>query len=553
MLKSLKIKNYALIEELEMNFYSGLSVITGETGAGKSILLGAISLILGKRSDTQVLKDKSSKCVVEGIFHVNDYQLQDFFKKHDLDYEPHTILRREVSAKGKSRAFINDTPVSLNVLKELGDKLVDIHSQQSTITLNDSDFQLAVVDNVAGITKMVNQYRMKFSQYKDLIHQLEDLKEKEQKFVAEKDYSQFLYDELVAAGLDPGEQKKLEEQLSVLTHAEEIKSRLFESGMLLSESDDNIIGKLEELKNLLSKVTTYHASIEEIFSRIDSSLIDLRDISDEINRLEPGIEYHPDQFEQVNNRLETLYRLEQKHRVATVEELLDIQDELHEKLAGIMTVKDEIEQLTASIDVIYNELLTLAGKISEQRIRSLASIEKDVMGSVAKMGIPDARVRIQHTLNDAPDHDGIDKIKFLFNANKGFEPVDLSSVASGGELSRLMLSIKSLISQKNLLPTIIFDEIDNGISGDVAGRVGDVLLQTAQHMQVIVITHLPQIAGKGSHHYLVFKQSVDDTTRTYMKRIDDEERVEEIAKMLSGPDTSLAARETAKELLCSLT
>ena len=549
MLKSLKINNYALIEELEMNFYSGLSVITGETGAGKSILLGAISLILGKRSDTQVLKDKSSKCVVEGIFHINDYQLQDFFEKHDLDYEPNTILRREVSAKGKSRAFINDTPVSLNVLKELGDKLVDIHSQQSTITLNDSDFQLAVVDNVAGITEMVNQYRVKFSQYNDLIHQLEDLKEKEQKFVAEKDYSQFLYDELVAAGLDPGEQNKLEEQLGVLTHAEEIKSRLFESGMLLSESDDNIIGKLEELKNLLSKVTTYHASIEEIFSRIDSSLIDLRDISDEINRLEPGIEYHPDQFEQVNNRLEILYRLEQKHGVATVEELLEIQDELHEKLAGIMTVKDEIEQLTASIDVIYNELIAFAGKISEQRIRSLASIEKDVMGSVAQMGIPDARVRILHTLNDAPDHDGIDKIKFLFNANKGFEPVDLSSVASGGELSRLMLSIKSLISQKNLLPTIIFDEIDNGISGDVAGRVGDVLLQTAQHMQVIVITHLPQIAGKGLHHYLVFKQSVDDTTRTYMKRIDDEERVEEIAKMLSGPDTSLAARETAKELL----
>ncbi len=549
MLNHLSIENYALIEKLNIDFSEGLSVITGETGAGKSILIGALSLILGKRADTQVLLNKSKKCIVEGSFNIKNYGLDNFFKKYELDYENITVLRREINKNGKSRAFINDTPVNLNLLKELGDKLVDIHSQFNTITLNDSNFQLAVIDNYINHNELINNYKSEYFKYINQKNKLKELIEKENQLKTDQDYFKFQFDELENARLIEGEQENIENELEILNHSEEIKSNLFKASQLLNNDEDNLINTLTEVNTLIHQLAGYLENLKEIDERIASNLIDLKDVADEIDKIESQINFDPAQIEKLNNRLDLIYHLQQKHRVTSVSELIKNKEKFSGKLQGINSLDENIRKLRTDFNEQEKTLKNLANIISQNRKKAIPEIEKNIIKILSRLAMPDAQIKI--TQSNLPDfnRDGIDKVKFLFNANKGGELNELSKIASGGELSRLMLSVKSLISQRNLLPTIFFDEIDLGVSGDIAGKVGDILLKMSKLMQVVAITHLPQIAGKGNEHLLVYKQTDKDSTKSKIKKIKDQERIKEIAKMLSGDEITKAAIENAKELL----
>ncbi len=549
MLIHLSIENYALIEKLDIDFSEGLSVITGETGAGKSILIGALSLILGKRADTHVLLNKSKKCIVEGSFNIKNYGLDNIFKKHELDYENITILRREINKNGKSRAFINDTPVNLNLLKELGDKLVDIHSQFNTITLNDSNFQLAVIDNYINHNELINNYKSEYFKYINQKNKLKELIAKENQLKTDQGYFKFQFDELENAQLIEGEQENIENELEILNHSEEIKSNLFKASQLLNNDENNLINTLTEVNTLIHQLAGYLENLREINERIVSNLIDLKDVADEIDKIESQINFDPAQIEKLNNRLDLIYHLQQKHRVTTITELIKIKETFSGKLLGITSLDENIRKLRSDINEQEEILKNLANKISQNRKKSIPEIEKNIITILSLLAMPDGQIKItQSNLSDF-NRDGIDKIKFLFNANKGGELNELSKIASGGELSRLMLSVKSLISQRNLLPTIFFDEIDLGVSGDIAGKVGGILLKMSKLMQVVAITHLPQIAGKGNEHLLVYKQTDEDSTKSKIKKIKDQERINEIAKMLSGDKITKAAIENAKELL----
>jgi len=551
MLNHLSIENYALIEKLDIDFSDGLSVITGETGAGKSILIGALSLILGKRADTHVLLNKSKKCIVEGSFNIKNYGLDNFFKKHELDYENITILRREINKNGKSRAFINDTPVNLNLLKELGDKLVDIHSQFNTITLNDSNFQLAVIDNYINHNELINNYKEEYFKYINQKNKLKELIEKENQLKIDQDYFKFQFDELENARLIEGEQENIENELEILNHSEEIKSNLFKASQILNNDENNLINTLTEVNSLIHQLADYLENLKEIDERIVSNLIDLKDVADEIDKIENQINFDPAQIEKLNNRLDLIYHLQQKHRVTSITGLIKIKEIFSGKLQGINSLDENIRKLRTDLNEQEKTLKKLTNKISQNRKKAIPEIEKNIITILSRLAMPDAQIKI--TQSNLPDFnkDGIDKIKFLFNANKGGELNELSKIASGGELSRLMLSVKSLISQRNLLPTIFFDEIDLGVSGDIAGKVGDILLKMSKLMQVVAITHLPQIAGKGNEHLLVYKQTEKDSTKSKIKKIKDQERIEEIAKMLSGDEITKAAIANAKELLAT--
>ncbi len=551
MLIHLSIENYALIEKLDIDFSEGLSVITGETGAGKSILIGALSLILGKRADTHVLLNKSKKCIVEGSFNIENYGLDNFFKKYELDYENITVLRREINKNGKSRAFINDTPVNLNLLKELGDKLVDIHSQFNTITLNDSNFQLAVIDNYINHNELINNYKSEYFKYINQKSKLKELVEKENQLKTDQGYFKFQFDELENARLIEGEQENIENELEILNHSEEIKSNLFKASQLLNNDENNLINNLTEVNSLIHQLAGYLENIKEIDERIVSNLIDLKDVADEIDKIESQINFDPAQIEKLNNRLDLVYHLQQKHRVTSISELIKIKENFSGKLQGINSLDENIRKLRTDLNEQEKTLKNLANKISQNRKKAIPEIEKNIIKILSRLAMPDAQMKI--TQSNLPDfnRDGIDKVKFLFNANKGGELNELSKIASGGELSRLMLSVKSLISQRNLLPTIFFDEIDLGVSGDIAGKVGDILLKMSKLMQVVAITHLPQIAGKGNEHLLVYKQTDKDSTKSKIKKIKDQERIKEIAKMLSGDEITKAAIENAKELLAT--
>ena len=549
MITHISIRNYALIQSLEIDFNSGLSVITGETGAGKSILLGAINLILGKRADTKVLFDKNKKCIVEGTFDITNYHLSGFFKKYDLDYDNRTFLRREITPYGKSRAFINDTPVNLTILKELGDKLIDIHSQHQTLTLNDTNFRLAVIDSFAGITSLVDKYKSDFSYYQKLRSELEKLIEEEKRTKAEQDYFQFLFDELENAGLSRGEQVKLEQELEILEHAEDIKNNLYSALSTLENEESGTLASLSQVAGNLSKIENYSDKLSELSKRLESTYIELRDIAGEIGIAEQQVSYDPEKAEKVSNRLNEIYRLEQKHRVKTVEELMDIYDELSGKLLGITSLEEKIKKLSSELEKKENDIVEQAEKISAKRQSVFAEFEKEIIKTLNKLGMPDAIFRIEREKLNNLSSDGVDLIRFLFNANRGGELQDLSKIASGGELSRLMLAVKSLISQKNLLPTVVFDEIDIGVSGNIADKMGNILLKLSKTMQVITITHLPQIAGKGNTHYVVYKEVKNDMTKTVISRLNDNDRIIEIAKMLSGQDVTNASVETAKQLL----
>lgn len=552
MLKSLYIKNYALIHELDIEFNSGLAIISGETGAGKSILLGALSLILGQRADTQVLLDKTSKCIVEGSFEVGAYHLKDFFLENDIDYDSRTNLRREINIAGKSRAFVNDTPVPLTVLKELGMQLVDIHSQHNNILLGDNQFQLQVIDAFVGSSKLLDTYKKDLSLYKNLESEFVQLKEKNDKAQTDLDYFQFQYDQLDSAKLMEGEQLDLENEQDLLTHSEEIGSSLEKISHSLEGEGDDILDKMRAIRLMLERMKEYFAPASEMFDRFESTEIELRDLASEIDSAKQDIVHEPGRLEIIAERLSLLYSLEQKHNVKTVEDLIEIQAKLLKDIENIATSDKDIELREKDLKDRKVNLFVLAKKISEKRKKVIPIIEKEISGILHQLGMPNARYAIDHRTTEFLSTNGIDQVDFMFSANKNSRLQDLKKVASGGELSRVMLSLKSLIAKSVSMPTIIFDEIDSGVSGDIADRVGDIISKMSGSMQVINITHLPQIASKGNQHFLVYKTDEENITRTHLRLLGNDERVMEIAKMLSGKDLSEAAIENARILLNQL-
>ena len=551
MLLKLYIENYALIQKLGIDLDNGFTVITGETGAGKSILVGALSLILGQRADTSVLLEKTSKCIVEGTFVIRDYGLEDFFMESELDYDPVAILRREINQNGKSRAFINDTPVNLSVLKELGDRLVNIHSQHSVVTLSKADFQLELLDDYAGHQARLTAYRTAFLRLRELLKKLRELEEKEKRLRSESDYHQFLFDELEKAALKEQELEDLENHFSVLSHAEEIKSSLTYSVHQLTASEQNEITQLAGIIHSLKSIVRYHPPIEDLLKRLESILIDFKDIAGELQKMDEQIYVSSGEMEGVRLRLDLIYRLLKKHNVKSVQELIHIQGELGSLLSETESLDDLLRELQHQVRISEDEVLNLAKEISAARSKVIPGFEKEIQILLKDLGMPSARFKINLEQVESYSMDGLDRVTFLFSANKGVPLGEVSRIASGGELSRLMLSIKSRISRKNLLPTIIFDEIDSGVSGDVAGKVGTILKEMAGHMQVIVITHLPQIAGKGTSHFWVYKEDIQDSTRSMIRKLTTDERIEEIARMVSNERVTEAAYLTARELLAN--
>jgi DNA repair protein RecN (Recombination protein N) len=549
MIQSLSIENYAIINSLEIDFSRGLSIITGETGAGKSILLGALSLILGKRADTSILKDKTRKCIVEGTFDIRDYGFQDFFVENDIDYEDYTILRREISPNGKSRAFINDTPVNLNLLTETGIRFIDIHSQHQNLNLGNSQFQLKVIDSFSHTEELLKQYQEVYSFYRKLLKEYEELQEKSRQSQSDLDYYQYQYEQLDVARLKSGEQDELEQELETLSHAEEIGNSLDSSSGMLGGHDNSILSQLKEVYTVINKITRFFPGVAGYGKRLESAYIELKDIENELEAIKEKIELDPEKLAYINERLDLIYSLEQKHKANNIKELLDIKESLRHKIDEVTSYESRLEELRQKRDVSEKKLNELALKLSQRRQESLKNIEKEVTLLLVDLGIPNGRFKIKH--NTVADYtiNGIDRVQFLFSANKNIELQDISRIASGGELSRLMLSIKSLLSDSSGLPTIIFDEIDMGVSGEIADKVGNIIKRMSAGMQIINITHLPQVACKGDFHFLVYKSDEGESTTAHIKLLSNEERHIEIARMLSGEELTEAAMQNARELL----
>jgi len=549
MLKSLFIQNYALIHELELDFHPGLTIISGETGAGKSILLGALSLVLGQRADTQVLLDQSKKCIVEGIFDITKNDLKDFFLQNDLDYDPQTTLRREINTAGKSSAFINDTPVNLNVLRDLGIQLVDIHSQHQNILLGKNTFQLQVVDTFSGNDRLLHDYRYEYKQFRKLESEYEQLRDTAEKNRSDQDYYQFQLDQLLKAHLREGEQKDLESESEMLTHSEEISNALRKIHHILSEDENDLLSRLKEVRTQLEKVMEFYPVSREWRERLSSLEIELKDLASEIEASGTELEHEPGRLEFVRERLSLLYSLEQKHNVETVEELIGIQHDLEKRIEGISNQDEQLHHLKKLLDEKGALLEKMAEKLSESRKEIIPKIEKEIIQLLQQLGMPNAQFRVEHTALPELTPQGKDMVDFLFSANKHTDLQDLKRIASGGELSRVMLSLKSLLVRSLSMPTIIFDEIDAGVSGDIADRVGEIIHTMSDTIQVVNITHLPQIASKGGRHFLVYKTEGDEATHTHVRLLNQQERVMEIAKMLSGKELTDAAVENARTLL----
>lgn len=551
MLTRLYIKNYALIDSLDISFDKGLNILTGETGAGKSIILGALGLILGQRAEGKYFFNQQKKCVIEGFFNISEYQLQAFFEENDIDFEEETVLRREISLEGKSRAFINDTPVTLSILKQLGEQLIDIHSQHATLEIGSQNFQLLVTDLVAEHEPLLSSYRKEFKEYKRKQKNLLDLIENSNQAKADLDYFQFQFDELEQANLVTDEQENLEKELNMLTHAEEIKANLSHASLLIKNGEISALTQLQEASSQVQYLEKYQPELEELAQRLKSTIIELKDIVTEIESIEESTLFNDQRLIEINDRLSLIYALQKKHRVNSNTELLQLQDDLSKKLNKILFVDEDITKLQKKLDADKTSILKQAKALSDNRKKAIPSIENHVLSILAEVGMLNAQLKVEQVLkaDDNFDANGLDQIKFLFTANKGHQLNELSKVASGGELSRLMLAIKSLIAKKTALPTIIFDEIDTGVSGEVANRVGNIMEKLANDMQVIAITHLPQMASKGKAHYFVYKEVKDDFTYSQIKRLNDEERVVEIAKMLSGENPKESAFQNARELL----
>ena len=549
MLQHLRIQNFALIEETEVDFSKGLTVITGETGAGKSILLGALGLTLGNRADVGSLHDKTKKCVIEAKFNIKAYQLHSFFETQELDFEEVTTIRREITPEGKSRAFINDTPANLAVLKELGERLIDIHSQHETLLLKETNFQFELVDAFAQTTILFSDYKKQFSSLQKLRKQLGELSNQEIQAKKELDYFQFQFNELEEANLKIGEFQALEAESETLENAEFIKSNLSKSALTINGGDENVLSALALIKQQLQSISKFGKQFSELYERINSVYIELKELANDLDGAESDVVYNNTRLEEVNAQLDKLNRLLKKHGVANEEELIKIKEDIENKLLQFSSLELQIEKIHKEIAVIEKQCKVLATELSTKRQQSLSGIEQNIKTMLGSLSMANAQFKIELSQQKELSSNGLDTISFLFTANKGAEYKELHKTASGGELSRLMLCLKALLAERTALPTIIFDEIDTGVSGDVADKIGNILFAMGKTMQVITITHLPQMASKGSTHLFVFKSDTKDKTTSSIKLLTKEERIGEIAKMLSTGNPTETALKNAKELL----
>ena len=554
MLSHLHIENYALIEHLELDLHQGFSVITGETGAGKSIIIGAIGLLLGNRADTKAIKTGAKRCVVEATFDVADCGLEPFFTDNDLDFDgSECVIRRELTSTGKSRAFINDTPAPLTLLKDLGDQLIDIHSQHKNLLLGKEDFQLHILDIVAGNQAILAEYQDTYKEFRNLTRQLDEAIDEANRNQSDEDYLRFQANQLADANLQAGEQEALEEEAETLEHAEDIKSALFQAAnRLQTDHDDNdTLSLIRQSLSALQSIASVYSAGEELISRLQSCEIELKDIANELENQAEEVEYNPQRLEQVNNRLDTLYTLQKKHNVDSVGELIAIQQQLEERLIRIDNSSDFIDELRKQVASLQDKATTLAKQLSTARRKAAAKVEERMVATLLPLGMP--HVQFQCSVNTKPEQlspTGFDQVQYLFNANKSGEPQPVSQIASGGEIARVMLALKALIVGTVQLPTIIFDEIDTGVSGSIAEKMAHIMRQMGeQHRQVISITHLPQIAALGTHHYKVYKEDTDQSTVTNIIPLSQQQRVEELAHMLSGETITQAALDNAKALL----
>ncbi|MGB0887842.1 MAG: DNA repair protein RecN [Vicingaceae bacterium] len=546
MLNHLTINNYAIIDRLEIDLAKGFTAITGETGAGKSILLGALSLILGERADKTVLNDKDRKCIVEGEFTLSASQFDSFFYTNELDFENPTIIRREINSNGKSRAFINDTPVNLSILKELTSELIDIHSQHETLNIQNNKFQLSVVD--AFVKNDLNKYTNIFKEYSNLKKQLISLKEKAAQSKLDVDYITFQAKEIEDLQLKPNEKEKIEEELELINNAEEIKFALENSEHALLLSDQNLIQELRKVANLFLKINNCSTTYQSIFERLNSLILELEDLANDVQHENSALNFDPENASYLNSRLSNIYSIEQKHNVSSSEEIFQLVEHLNAQLKEVNSYDDQIEKLTSELDKKEKTLFAEAKKLSNKRLDCFKDLSNKILQDLSLLGMNNSVFKVEHEKLEEPNDTGIDKINFIFSANKGIAPVDLKKAASGGELSRLMLVIKSILA-KDKLSSIIFDEIDTGVSGDIADKMANIMKQMGDDMQVISITHLPQVAAKASNHYKIYKEDEGSKTKTNLTILKGEDRVEELAKMLSGEKMSVAAKENAKTLL----
>ena len=549
MLTSLSIKNYALIDNLSVNFNNGLSIITGETGAGKSILLGGLSLVLGKRADLSSVKNKSEKCIIEAVFDIASYNLKPVFLEQKLDYEPQTIIRREILPSGKSRAFVNDTPVNLDALQVLNSYLIDIHSQHQTLELTNNQFQFKVIDALAKNGELMLNYIKNLNLFRDFNKELNDLKNFQSDAIKEQDYNLFLLKELEEANLVKGELKLLEEEYETLNNVEEIKEKLSQANQLLNDEQLGILSSLTELKNTIQNISNFSPNYLELFNRINSSLIELDDVFIEVENSQDQLNADPNRLEQVNSKLQILHNLFQKHNTNTIDELISAKKDLSHKVMVTENLDSDISELETKISQVRNKITDLANEIHKKRKKAIPDLVKQLHEILVNLGIPNAQFKLELNKKEEFFNNGCDELSFLFSANKGAILNELKKTASGGELSRIMLAIKYILSKHIQLPTIMFDEIDSGVSGEISNMMAEIMKKMSKSMQVFTITHLPQIAAKGDVHFKVFKEDIDDMTYTKLVRLNQDERIVEIAQMLGGDKMTDSAVVHAKSLL----
>ncbi len=548
MLTHLTIKNYALIEHLEMDLSGHLNVITGETGAGKSIMLGALGLLLGNRADTKVLWNENEKCITEGTFKIGSYALQSIFESENLDYDDQTVIRREISPGGKSRAFINDTPVTLDIMKKVGVRLMDIHSQHETLDLGNRIFQLQVIDAYASNSPIKTDYKKVWQSYQDTKKSYNALLQEATQLKQEADFVTFQLNELVGARIEAGEQEKLESSLKIMEHAEDIKTKF---NLLLSQldrSDISVSSIIGESRTVFNSLSAYSEKYKSIADRFESARLELRDIIAELEQAESEIEFEPEKIQEVQDRLSLIYQLQQKHRCSSEEELIQLQNELQQKADKTNNLDTEVDKMSKALQLVESNLNDKAKQLSQSRVKIFKSFCKDMEGLLNQLGIPEASLKIDHQ-QTTPGKDGIDSIEVLFSANKGIAPRALAQVASGGEFSRVMFCIKYILAEKAALPTLILDEIDTGVSGEIAIRLGKMMKTMANKHQLLAISHLPQIAAKADTHFYAYKDSNSNKTTSQIRQLDEEERIEEIAKMIGGEKPSTLAKENARELI----
>ena len=551
MLQSIHIQNYALIEMLDIDFHPGFSVITGETGAGKSIILGAIGLLLGQRADIKAIKKDANKCIIEAHFNIAPYQLESFFEEHEMEYDAQEcILRRELYASGKSRAFINDSPASLAQMKELGEKLVDVHSQHQNLLLNHEDFQLNVLDILAHNEKELTEYKQLYANYKQTCNQLNELIDQAEKSRQDEDYIRFQLKQLDEANLQEGEQTELEQEAETLSHAEDIKAALYKADQILSSNEMSLLSATKECMQTLHGLSKVYTPSQEWTNRLESCYIELKDLSHEIANASEDVEFNPTRLDYVNERLNLIYSLQQKHHLSTVEELIALTEDYRKQLDNITSFDDRIAELTFQKDNLYNKVIKQASILTQLRQKAAKEVEGQMQHLLVPLGMPNVRFAVEMTLRNEPGSKGMDSVSFLFSANKNGTLQQVSSIASGGEIARVMLSLKAMIAGAVKLPTIISEEIDTGVSGSIAEKMALIMQEMGQaDRQVISITHLPQIAARGTTHYKVYKEDTDTGTNSHIRQLNNEERINEIAHMLSGATLTEAALNNAKALL----